>query len=63
MFDAAVVCVMRASPAPLASCEALREVKALIFGAAVTRADNVIQAQHSHLRGCARWRGSSAFDF
>jgi hypothetical protein len=57
MFDAVLVCVIRLAAAPLANCDALRAVRALIFGRAVTGAGIVIQAQHQRL---SRIGGSDA---
>jgi hypothetical protein len=48
MFDASAVCLIRLAPSPVASCDALRELKELIsLGETVT--DKVIQAQHQSL--------------
>lgn len=47
MFDASVVCVVRLSSSPLASCEALRGLKELISLREGT--GEVIQAQHQSL--------------
>lgn len=57
MFDAALVCVMRLAATPLANCDAVRAVRSLIFGRAVTGAGIVIQAQHPRL---SRIGGSDA---
>ena len=49
MFDAAVVCLVRLSSFPVASCEALRELKELISPRAAVGAGEVVQAQHQSL--------------
>jgi hypothetical protein len=49
MFDASIVCLARFSSAPLASCEALRELKELIGPRDAVNAGEVIQAQHQSL--------------
>jgi hypothetical protein len=54
MFDASVVCLVRFGSAPLASCEALRELKELISPREAVGTGPVVQAQHqslSHIGG------------
>ena len=49
MFDASVVCLVKLSSFPLASCEALRELKELISASEVVGSGEVVQAQHQSL--------------
>jgi hypothetical protein len=49
MFDARVVCLIRVTSSPLASDEALRELKALINSQRAVGHGEVIQAQHQSL--------------
>jgi hypothetical protein len=48
MFDATAVCLIRLAASPIASCDALRELKELI-SLGKTANDKVIQAQHQSL--------------
>ena len=49
MFDASVVCLVRFSSSPLASCEALRELKELIGPREAAGTGGVVQAKHQSL--------------
>jgi len=49
MFDASVVCLVTLSSFPLASCEALRELKELISPSGVVGSGDVVQARHQSL--------------
>jgi len=49
MFDASVVCLVKLSSFPLASCEALRELKELISASEVVGSGEVVQPQHQSL--------------
>lgn len=48
MFDASAVCLIELAASPIASCDALRELKELI-SLGETANDKVIQAQHQSL--------------
>jgi hypothetical protein len=49
MFDASVVCLIRLASSPVASCEALRELKELMDSRRAVGSGEVIQAQHQSL--------------
>ena len=49
MFDAAAVCLIRLSASPVASCEALRELRELIGPHRAVGSAEVVQTQHQSL--------------
>lgn len=49
MFDASVVCRVRFAPSPVASCNALHELKELISSRAAIATGEVVQAQRQSL--------------
>ena len=50
MFDPAACCRMHQAAVPVVGCEALRDLKVLLPGTALSHRDVVLQAQHRSLR-------------
>ena len=49
MFEASVVCLIRLAPCPIASLEALTEVKGLLVAGPAVDSDRVVKAKHQSL--------------